>query len=273
MNKLRGIVNCVAVRPGYGDRRKAMLEDIAMLTGAEPVFKDLGGDLEKVTLKQLGRAKKVTVTADTTTIIEGAGKAADVSGRIKQIRREIETTESNYDKEKLQERCEILAGGVAQVNVGAVTGSDEGKGAHQDAPAPAKAALEEGIVGRRRCARALPSRFRRKTTTPTSLGYRNPQAGSARRCARSPNARAGRGRAQARARREPLGSATTRDRRVRDLVEAGIVDPAKVTRTALQNAVSVATMLLSTNCLVPTAQEEEGRTTGAAAAAWTRWTT
>jgi chaperonin GroEL len=122
VNKMRGILSACAVKaPGYGDRRKAILGDIAVLTGGKAIFKDLGIDLESVKLTDLGRAKKVTITSDATTIVGGAGKKADIEGRVAQIRREIEATDSDYDREKLQERLAKLAGGVAQINVGAAT--------------------------------------------------------------------------------------------------------------------------------------------------------
>ena len=149
VNKLRGILNVVAVKaPGYGDRRKAMLGDIAALTGANAIFKDLGVTLDSVKLSDLGTAKKVVVTADDTTIIGGAGSKAAIDGRADQIRKEIETTTSDYDREKLQERLAKLAGGVAQINVGAATETEmkERKALMEDAQHATKAALEEGIV-------------------------------------------------------------------------------------------------------------------------------
>ena len=149
VNKLRGILNVVAVKaPGYGDRRKAMLGDIAALTGANAIFKDLGVTLDSVKLSDLGTAKKVIVTSDDTTIIGGAGSKAAIDGRADQIRKEIETTTSDYDREKLQERLAKLAGGVAQINVGAATETEmkERKALMDDAQHATKAALEEGIV-------------------------------------------------------------------------------------------------------------------------------
>src|SRR3954467_12430483 len=149
VNKLRGILNVCAVKaPGYGDRRKAMLEDIAVLTGGEAIMKDLGVELDKVELDQLGQAKKITVENDNTTIIEGAGDSSDIKGRIEQIRREIEVTTSDYDREKLQERLAKLAGGVAQINVGAATEAElkEKKARIEDALHATRAAVEEGVV-------------------------------------------------------------------------------------------------------------------------------
>src|SRR5919206_191242 len=149
VNKLRGILNVAAVKaPGYGDRRKAMLEDIAILTGGEAIMKDLGIELDKIELDQLGQAKKVEIDNDNTTVIEGAGESKAIQGRIAQIRREIETTTSDYDREKLQERLAKLAGGVAQINVGAATEAElkEKKARIEDALHATRAAVEEGVV-------------------------------------------------------------------------------------------------------------------------------
>ena len=149
INKLRGTFKCAAVKaPGFGDRRKAMLEDIAILTGGQAIFEDLGIKLESIGLNELGRAKKIIVDKDNTTIIEGAGKSADIKGRIDQIRREIENTTSDYDREKLEERLAKLAGGVAKINVGAATESEmkEKKARVEDALHATRAAVEEGIL-------------------------------------------------------------------------------------------------------------------------------
>jgi len=148
VNKMRGIVNVAAVKaPGYGDRRKAMLGDIAILTGAKPMFKDLGVDLESITVGDLGQVKQIRIDADNTTVIEGAGKRADINGRIEQIRREIETTDSDYDREKLQERLAKLAGGVAKISVGAATETEmkEKKARIEDAMHATRAAVDEGM--------------------------------------------------------------------------------------------------------------------------------
>src|SRR6185503_15682389 len=149
INKLRGVLQVCAVKaPGYGDRRKAMLEDIAVLTGAEPIMKDLGIELDKVTIQQLGQAKKIDVDSDNTTIIEGARSTKEIQARIAQIRAEIEKTDSDYDREKLQERLAKLAGGVAQVNVGAGSEAElkEKKARVEDALHATRAAVAEGIV-------------------------------------------------------------------------------------------------------------------------------
>ena len=149
VNKLRGILNVAAVKaPGYGDRRKAMLGDIAVLTGGKAIFKDLGIELESVELADLGRARKVTITSENTTIVEGHGTQEEIKGRVEMIRREIKTTDSEYDREKLQERLAKLAGGVAQINVGAATETEmkERKALVEDALHATRAAIEEGIV-------------------------------------------------------------------------------------------------------------------------------
>jgi chaperonin GroEL len=270
VNKLRGIVNCCAVKaPGYGDRRKAMLEDLAIVTGAKPVFKDLGEDVEKWTLKDLGRAKRVTVTSENTTVVEGAGKAADVSGRRKQIRTEIESTDSNYDKEKLQERLAKLESGVATINVGAATETEmkEKKARMKDALSAVKAALEEGLVpgGGTALARlATALKDKAGASDDVALGYeivRQALTAPLRQIAENAGA------SGAVVLKKVLDNAKFSFgydadlAEYKDLVEAGIVDPAKVVRTALVNAASVAALLLSTSCLVteaPKKKDDEG---------------
>jgi chaperonin GroEL len=265
VNKLRGIVNCVAVKaPGYGDRRKAMLEDIAALTGAKPVFKDLGDDLEKMTLKDLGRAKRVTVASETTTIVEGAGKPADVAARRKQIRKEIESTESNYDKEKLQERLAKLESGVATINVGASTETEmkEKKARMKDALSAVRAALEEGLVpGGGTALARLSATLKNKNVGEhdVDVGYEIvKQALSAPLRQIAENS----GVSGAVVLKRVLDEAKfvvgydADQGKYGDLFEAGVVDPAKVVRTALVNATSVATMLLSTSCLVTEAPKK-----------------
>ncbi len=276
VNKLRGVVNCVAVKaPAYGDRRKSMLEDIAALTGANPIMKDRGVDLEQVTLKDLGSARKITITSEDTTIIEGKGKAADVSGRVKQIRREIETTESSYDKEKLQERLAKLSGGIASINVGAATETEmkEKKARIKDAHSAVKAALEMGIVpgGGTALARLAvgvkaPKVSDREADVVTGYAILRQALGSPLRQiaenAGYPGAVIER-RVLDEAKFSIGHDADTGE--ICDLIEKGIVDPAKVTRSALVNAVSVATTLLSTNCLIteaPKAKEEDNAGAG-----------
>ncbi len=265
VNRLRGIVNCVAVKaPGYGDRRKAMLEDIAILTGAKAVFKDLGEDVEKLTLKDLGRVKRVTVGSEATTLVEGFGKPADVAARRKQIRKEIENTDSNYDKEKLQERLAKLESGVATINVGASTETEmkEKKARMKDALSAVKAALEEGLVpGGGTALARLSAALKNKTVGDHDVdtGYeivREALTAPLRQIAENS------GISGAVVLKRVLGEAKfsvgydAETAKYGDLYEAGVVDPAKVVRTALVNAASVATLLLSTSCLVTEAPKK-----------------
>ena len=265
VNRLRGIVNCVAVKaPGYGDRRKAMLEDIAVLTGAKAVFKDLGEDVEKLTLKDLGRVKRVTVGSEATTLIEGFGKPADVAARRKQIRKEIENTDSNYDKEKLQERLAKLESGVATINVGASTETEmkEKKARMKDALSAVKAALEEGLVpGGGTALARLSAALKNKTAGDHDVdtGYeivREALTAPLRQIAENS------GVSGAVVLKRVLGDSKfavgydAETGKYGDLYEAGVVDPAKVVRTALVNATSVATLLLSTSCLVTEAPKK-----------------
>lgn len=257
VNKLRGIVSVAAVKaPGYGDRRKAMLQDIAILTGAEPIFKDLGVELDSLKLSQLGRAKKITIDNDNTIIIEGAGSNADLKGRINQIRSEIETTTSDYDKEKLQERLAKLTGGVAQINVGAGSEAEmkEKKARIEDALHATRAAIEEGIVpgggvSLIRCidtVKGLKLKGDEKTgadivakALSMPCYYIATNAGAVGNIVVNTVAK-GKG-----------GFGYNADTDVyEDLIEAGVIDPVKVTRIALQNSASVAGLLLTTDCVV-----------------------
>ena len=265
VNKLRGILPVAAVKaPGYGDRRKAMLQDIAILTGGQAVMKDLGIDLEGIQVKDLGQAKSVRIDNDNTVIIEGAGSTKEIQGRIEQIRREIDVTTSDYDREKLQERLAKLAGGVAVIRVGAATEAElkEKKARIEDALHATRAAVEEGIVpgggvALVRCVPALEkvkskiedeqigvNIVKRAITEPLrtiasnadhegSVVYHKVAAGKG---AFGFNAETG---------------------KYEDLVEAGVIDPAKVVRVALENASSVARILLSTNCAVVEVPKKE----------------
>jgi chaperonin GroEL len=257
INRLRGTFQVCAVKaPGYGDRRKAMLEDIAILTGATPVFENLGMKLENLGLAELGRAKKVIVDKDNTTIIEGAGKAADIKARIEQIRREIENSTSDYDREKLEERLAKLSGGVAKINVGAATESEmkEKKARVEDALHATRAAVEEGILPGggvallRACSQLKPkglsddetvgySIVTRATRAPLSMIASNAGQDGSIVCEKVLEASGNHG----------YNAATGV---YEDLVKAGVIDPAKVTRTALQNATSVATLLLTSDALI-----------------------
>jgi chaperonin GroEL len=257
INRLRGTFQVCAVKaPGYGDRRKAMLEDIAILTGATAVFENLGMKLEGLGLAELGRAKKVIVDKDNTTIIEGAGKSADIKSRIEQIRREIEAATSDYDREKLEERLAKLSGGVAKINVGAATESEmkEKKARVEDALHATRAAVEEGILpgGGVALLRASSQVKPKGLSDDETVGYQIVV-----RAARAPvtmissNA----GQDGSIVCEKVLGgsgnfgyNAATNE--YEDLVKAGVIDPAKVTRTALQNATSVSTLLLTSDALI-----------------------
>ncbi len=268
VNKMRGILNVCAVKaPGYGDRRKAMLGDIATLTGGTAIFKDLGVTLESVKLSDLGTAKKVVITSEETTIVGGAGSKEAIEGRAEQIRREIGTTDSDYDREKLQERLAKLAGGVAQIQVGAATETEmkERKMLVEDARAATKAALEEGIVpgGGVALLRSAKALDKLELTGDEAMGAQivknvleQPLRTIAENAGRDGAVVVNRVR-QMKGRSE--GYDADKDAYC-DLVEAGIIDPAKVVRTALQNGASVAALLLTTSCLVtdiPKAEEPE----------------
>ena len=257
VNKLKGILQCAAVKaPGYGDRRKAMLQDIAILTGAEPIFKDLGIEMENIGIKQLGQAKKVTIDNDNTIIVEGAGSQEGISGRIKQIQSEIETTTSDYDREKLQERLAKLTGGVAQINVGAASETEmkERKARIEDALHATRAAIEEGIVpgggvALIRCMDAV-TKLKLKGDEQTGAdilikALKMPCYCIADNAGTTPNLvvnkiMEGKG---------GFGYNADTDK-YEDLIKAGVIDPVKVTRIALQNAASIAGLLLTTDCLV-----------------------
>jgi chaperonin GroEL len=265
INKLRGTFNVCAVKaPGFGDRRKAMLEDISVLTGGQAVFEDLGIKLESITLKELGRAKKIIVDKDNTTIIEGAGKSQDIKGRIDQIRREIDNSSSDYDKEKLEERLAKLAGGVAKINVGAATESEmkEKKARVEDALHATRAAVEEGILPGGGVA-LLRASSKVKPAEDATDGHKVGYA-IITRASRSPltaiAANAGQDggivceRVIERKGNEGYNAATDV---YEDLVKAGVIDPTKVTRTALQNASSVATLLLTSDALIAEAPKKD----------------
>ena len=264
INKLRGTLKCCAVKaPGYGDRRKAMLEDIAILTGGTALFESLGRKLENVTLSDLGRAKKVVVDKDNTTIIEGAGKSAEIKGRIEQIRREIEVTTSDYDREKLEERLAKLAGGVAKINVGAATESEmkEKKARVEDALHATRAAVEEGILpgGGVALLRAAKSVKPDGLNQDEEVGYNIVLKACRAPCMQiAENAGEDGGivcEKVAEAKDNVGYNAATGQ--YEDLVKAGVIDPTKVTRTALQNAASVATLLLTSDALVAEKPKEE----------------
>src|SRR5437773_4801483 len=267
VNKLRGILNVCAVKaPGYGDRRKAMLEDIAVLTSGEAIMKDLGIELDKIEISQLGQAKLVRVDGDNTTIIEGAGESEAIQGRIAQIRREIEVTTSDYDREKLQERLAKLAGGVAQINVGAATEAElkEKKARIEDALHATRAAVEEGVVAGGgvaliRSLKALNGGGNLKSEGDEATGVKivrqaltiplrtiADNAGTSgsvvvRRVMES---------------KDTQGWNALTDEYV-DMLKAGIITPTKVERSALQNAAEVAILLLTTDCIIAEMPKKE----------------
>lgn len=268
INKLRGTFKCCAVKaPGYGDRRKAMLEDIAILTGGQAIFESLGIKLENLGIADLGRAKKVVVDKDNTTIIEGAGKGAEIKARIDQIRREIDGSTSDYDKEKLSERLAKLSGGVAKVNVGAATESEmkEKKARVEDALHATRAAVEEGIlpgggVALLRSSSACKPEglshdqevgyniVRRACKAPLTMIATNAGQDGGIVCEKVLEGKANFG----------YNAATDV---YEDMVKAGIIDPTKVTRTALQNASSVAILLLTSDALIAE-KPKEGKKAG-----------
>ncbi len=262
VNKLRGILHVAAVKaPGFGDRRKAMLEDIAVLTGGKVITEDLGIKLESVELSDLGQAKRVTISKDATTIIEGAGSSEAITGRVNQIRKQIEDTTSDYDREKLQERLAKLAGGVAVINVGAATETEmkEKKARVEDALHATRAAVEEGIVpgGGTALIRALKAAQDAKCCDAASNEDERTGMGIVSRAVEAPlrqlAANAGREGAliveNVKTNKAGHGYNVATDK-YEDLIASGVVDPTKVTRSALQNAASIAGLLLTTECLI-----------------------
>ncbi|MDX1952044.1 MAG: chaperonin GroEL [Verrucomicrobiota bacterium] len=264
VNKLRGTLNICAVKaPGFGDRRKAMLEDIAILTGGKCITEDLGIKLESIQLEDLGRAKSVVVDKENTTIVEGNGKASDIQGRVNQIRRQIEETTSDYDREKLQERLAKLAGGVAVINVGAATETEmkEKKARVEDALHATRAAVEEGIVpgGGVALLRCLPAIEGVKLDGDEQIGVdivKRAIEAPLRSLASNAGVE-GSIIVQEVKRRKGNDGYNVATGVYEDLVKAGVVDPKKVTRTALQNASSIAGLLLTTECLITELPEKD----------------
>jgi len=264
VNKLRGTLHVAAVKaPGYGDRRKAMLEDIAILTGGKAITEDLGIKLENIKLDDLGKAKKITIDKDNTTIVEGSGKSKDIEGRVKQLRAQVEETTSDYDREKLQERLAKLVGGVAVIKVGAATETEmkEKKARVEDAMHATKAAVEEGIVpgggvALLRSVRAVESI---KSSGDEAVGI-----GIIRRALEEPLRQIAQNAgfegavvvAKVREMKAEEGFNALSDE-YENLVEAGVIDPTKVVRSALQNAASIASLLLTTEALVSEIPEDK----------------
>jgi chaperonin GroEL len=266
VNKIRGTLNCCAIKaPGFGDRRKAMLQDIAILTGGEFISEEKGIKLDSVGIEQLGRAKKVTVNKDNTTIIEGAGKAQEINGKISQIKTEIDESDSDYDKEKLQERLAKLSGGVAVINVGAATETEmkEKKARVEDALHATRAAVDEGIIpgGGVALVRSLSvlddiklkgdekvavNILKRALEEPIrQLAHNAGLDGSVviQKVKESDDINYG---------------YNVQNGRYGDMVEAGVIDPTKVTRNALQNASSISSLMLTTETLIADIPENEG---------------
>jgi chaperonin GroEL len=265
VNKLRGTLQCVAVKaPGFGDRRKEMLEDIAILTGGKAITEDLGIKLENAKLEELGRAKKVIIDKDNTTIIAGAGKATEIQARIKQLRTQIEDASSDYDKEKLQERLAKLVGGVAVIKVGAATETElkEKKARVEDAMHATRAAVEEGIVpgGGVALLRCIPALDTLKLQDDEAVGVNivkraleEPTRQIAQNAGHEGAIVVGRVRDS---KDENFGfNAETGE--FGDMIKAGVIDPAKVTRLALQNAASIVALMLTTEVLIAEIKEEE----------------
>jgi len=264
VNKLRGTLQCAAVKaPGFGDRRKAMLEDIATLTGGKAVTEDLGIKLENVKIEDLGKAKKVTIDKDNTTIIEGAGKAGDVEGRVKQIRQQIENTTSDYDREKLQERLAKLVGGVAVIKVGAATETElkEKKARVEDAMHATKAAAEEGIVpgGGSALLRCIAAIEKLKLHDDEGVGVgivKRALEEPTRQIALNAGAEGAVVIGKIRESKDENYGFNAETGEYGDMVKMGVIDPAKVTRLALQNAASIAGLMLTTEALVAEIKEE-----------------
>lgn len=264
VNKIRGTLSCCAVKaPGYGDRRKAMLEDIAALTGGKAITEELGIKLENVKLEDLGRAKRVKVDKDNTTIVEGAGKTSDIQGRISQLKKQIEGTDSDYDKEKLQERLAKLAGGVAVINVGAATETEmkEKKARVEDALHATRAAVEEGIVpgggvALLRCIDALEKlKLQGDEQTGVEIVKRALEE-PIRQIANNAGMEGSVVVQKVKTMKTNEGYDAEKNIYA-DMIQSGVIDPTKVTRTALQNASSIAALMITTETIVTDIPEEE----------------
>ena len=264
VNKIRGVLNVCAVKaPGFGDRRKSMLEDIAILTGGRCLTEDLGIKLENVTISDLGKAKRITIDKENTTIVEGGGKSSDIQGRVKQIRRQIDETTSDYDREKLQERLAKLAGGVAVINVGASTETEmkEKKARVEDALHATRAAVEEGIVAGGgvallRCTKVIDSLQLEGDEKIGSQIVRRAIEYPIRMLCANAGVEPGVVAQKVSENKGNFGFNVATGE-YEDLVKAGVVDPTKVTRTALQNAASIAGLLLTTEAMITEIPEKK----------------
>jgi len=264
VNKLRGTLSACAVKaPGYGDRRKAMIEDIAILTGGRAITEDLGIKLENITLEDLGRAKRITVDKENTTIIEGAGKTAAINGRIAQLKKQIEESDSDYDKEKLQERLAKLSGGVAVINVGAATETEmkEKKARVEDALHATRAAVEEGIIpgGGVAFIRTLKALEKLDAEGDEAVGVsivRRALEEPLRQIANNAGLEGSVVVQRVKSEKTNVGYDAQRNEYA-DMIQNGVIDPTKVTRTALQNAASIAALMLTTEAVVTDIPEKE----------------
>jgi len=264
VNKLRGTINCLAVKaPGFGDRRKAMLEDIAILTGGTVISEEVGRKLDSATVEDLGRARKITSDKDNTTIIEGKGSDDKIQGRIKQIKAQIDETTSDFDREKLQERLARLAGGVAVIKVGAATEVElkEKKHRVEDALSATRAAVEEGIVpgGGSALVSAIPALEKMKATGDEATGVKIVKQAleePLRQIATNAGKEGSVAVDYVKKSKKLVGYDAEKDE-YGDMVERGIIDPAKVTRAGLENAASIAAMVLTTEALITDLPEKE----------------
>jgi chaperonin GroEL len=264
VNKLRGTLHGCAVKaPGFGDRRKAMLEDIAILTGGKCLTEDLGIKLENVKIEDLGRAKRITIDKENTTIVEGSGKTSDIQGRVQQIKRQIDETTSDYDREKLQERLAKLAGGVAVINVGAATETEmkEKKARVEDALHATRAAVEEGVVagGGVALLRAQASLDKTDMTGDEAIGVQIVRKSLEAPVRQLVNNAGLEGAVIVEEVKKNKGSYgfNVATGKYGDLIKEGVLDPAKVTRSALQNAASIAGLLLTTECMITEIPDKE----------------
>ncbi|MBN2483302.1 MAG: chaperonin GroEL [Candidatus Omnitrophica bacterium] len=266
VNKIRGTFSCCSVKaPGYGDRRKAMLQDIAVLTGGKAVTEDLGIKLENVDLKDLGQAKRIRVDKENTTIVEGAGKTSDIQGRVNQIKHQIEETDSDYDREKLQERLAKLSGGVAVINVGAATETEmkEKKARVEDALHATRAAVQEGIIpgGETGLLRCIPAVEKIKADGDEQIGVniiKRVLEEPLRQLVTNAGLEGSVIVNQIKAEKPNIGF-DAETNKVTDMFEAGIIDPTKVARTALQNAASIASLLVTTEAVIADKPEKEDK--------------
>jgi chaperonin GroEL len=264
VNKIRGTLHVAAVKaPGFGDRRKAMLEDIAILTGGKMISEDMGYKLENTKIEDLGRAKRITINKDNTTIIDGAGKRADLQGRVKQIRAQIDETTSDYDREKLQERLAKLVGGVAVIKVGAATETEmkEKKARVEDALNATRAAVEEGIVpgGGVAYLRTLAALDKMKLEGDEEIGVRIIKKALEEPLRMIANNAGMEGSIVVEKVKDKKGAYgfNARTDKYEDMIAAGVIDPTKVTRFALQNAASVASLMLTTQCMIADKPEDK----------------